>query len=286
MMQHISVASSLPQKHMSMNDIIVHVIWGWLILSAKKNHKILKIVLLIFEILGMAVFLCTFPVFNSGNIAGLAFFTTCFLITVFWNKLERFRNSRSGKVITVVFNTIIALCLCYAGFLSYQMIKTCLNAPEKPNIVVVLGCQMWGEDPSPMLRKRLDAAYELLVRYPDVPVVVTGGQGDNEAISEGEGMKKYLLKRGISGDRIIVEDQSTSTYENIKNAFEITDAMGLSRDITVVTSEYHLYRASLMAKKLGAGEVTSIPSFTDINLLPVYWVREWLGISHFLVFGS
>ena len=62
--------------------------------------------------------------------------------------------------------------------------------------------------------------------------------------------------------------------------------MGLSRDITIATSEYHVYRASLMAKAQGAGEVTSAPSFTDINLLPAYWVREWLGISHFHVFGT
>ena len=108
----------------------------------------------------------------------------------------------------------------------------------------------------------------------------------DEVISEGEGMKRYLMRRGISEDRIIVEDKSTSTYENIKNAFEITDAMGLSRDITIATSEYHLYRASLIAKSPGAGEVTSIPSFTDFNLVPAYWVREWLGISHFFVFGT
>lgn len=255
-------------------------------LTEKKGHKRLKTVLIVLEILGLIAFIATIPVFNSGNMAGLAFFSLCLLITLFWNKLEGFRKSRVGKAVFTAAGTFLVLGLCYAAFLSFQMVRACLARTEKPNMVVVLGCQLWGEEPSPMLKKRLDAAYDLLIRYPDIPVVVTGGQGDDEVISEGEGMKKYLLRRGISEDRIIVEDKSTSTYENIRNAFEITDKMGLSRDITIATSEYHVYRASLMAKQQGAGEVTSAPSMTDLNLVPAYWVREWLGISHFWVFGK
>jgi uncharacterized SAM-binding protein YcdF (DUF218 family) len=250
------------------------------------NRRSFRIFLTVFEIIGILAFLGTLPVFNSGNIAGLAVMTFFLLVTVFWDKTEGFRKSRTGKAVTVALTTFFILGFCYAGFLTFNMVRACLAKPEKPNMIVVLGCQLWGEDPSPMLQKRLDKAYDLLVKYPDVPVVVTGGQGDDEVISEGEGMKRYLVRRGISEDRIIVEDKSTSTFENIKNAFEITDAMGLSRDVTIATSEYHLYRASLIARSQGAGKVTSAPSFTDINLVPAYWVREWLGISHFFVFGS
>lgn len=250
------------------------------------NRKVVRIVLTIIEIIGLLAFLGTLPVFNSGNIAGLAVMAFLLLMTIFWDKTAEFRKSKAGKILTGFVATFLVLGFCYAGFLSFNMIRACLAKPEKPNMVVVLGCQLWGEEPSPMLKKRLDKAYDLLVKYPDIPVVVTGGQGDDEVISEGEGMKRYLMRRGIAEDRIIVEDKSTSTYENIRNAFEITDAMGLSRDITIATSEYHLYRASLIAKSQGAGEVTSIPSFTDFNLVPAYWVREWLGISHFFVFGT
>lgn len=255
-------------------------------MSDTGKHKLIKTILIVIEILGILTFLCTFPVFNSGNIAGIAVMSFLLLMTVFWNRMKSFRETKAGKAITVFIFVFLILGFVFAGFLSFNMARACFARPEKPNMVVVLGCQLWGEEPSPMLKKRLDKAYDLLVKYPDVPVVVTGGQGDDEVISEGEGMKRYLMRRGISEDRIIVEDKSTSTYENIKNAFEITDSMGLSRDITIATSEFHVYRASLMAKKEGAGEVTSAPSFTDINLLPTYWVREWLGISHFLVFGD
>lgn len=250
------------------------------------EHKVLRRILIIAEILAVLAFLGSLPVFNSGNIAGLAVSVGLLLITVFWYRTAGFRKSKAGRVVTAAAAVVLTAGFCYAGYLSFNMVRSCLAIPDKPNMVVVLGCQLWGEDPSPMLKKRLDKACELLEKYPDIPVVVTGGQGDDEVISEGEGMKRYLLKKGISEDRIIVEDQSTSTFENIKNAFEITDSMGLSRDITIATSEYHVYRASLIAKSQGAGEVTSIPSRTDFNLIPTYWVREWLGISHFHVFGK
>ena len=255
-------------------------------MTKNANRRSFRIILTVIEIIGILAFLGTLPVFNSGNIAGLSVMTFFLLVTVLWDKTEGFRKSRAGKAVTVALTTFFVLGFCYAGFLTLNMVRACLAKPEKPNMIVVLGCQLWGEDPSPMLQKRLDKAYDLLVKYPDVPVVVTGGQGDDEVISEGEGMKRYLVRKGISEDRIIVEDKSTSTFENIKNAFEITDAMGMSRDVTIATSEYHIYRASLIAKSQGAGKVTSAPSFTDLNLVPAYWVREWLGISHFFVFGS
>lgn len=253
--------------------------------KTEKRITVRKI-LIVIEILTGLLFLGSLPVFNSGNIAGLAVSGVLLLVTVFWDKTKSFRKSRAGKFITAFCAAFLALCFIYAGFLTFNMVRACLSRPEKPNVIVVLGCQLWGINPSPMLQKRLDKAYDLMVKYPDVPVVVTGGQGDDEVISEGEGMKMYLVSRGIPEDRIIVEDKSTSTFENIKNAFEITDSMGLSRDITIATSEYHVYRASLIARSQGAGTVTSAPSFTDFNLIPTYWVREWLGISHFFVFGT
>ena len=264
--------------------------WGKLIgehilIKAGKSQTI-RIILIILEVLSALAFVISFRSFNTGNAAGFLISVFLLLITAFWNKTGRFRKSTVGKAITVFVAAFLIACFCYAGFLSFKMVRSCLNHLDNPNMVVVLGCQLWGEDPSPMLQKRLDKAYELLEQYPDIPVVVTGGQGDDEVISEGKAMKMYLLKRGISEDRIIVEDKSTSTYENIRNAFEITDSMGYSRDITVVTSEYHIFRAELIARSLGSGEITSYPSHTDIYLLPAYWVREWLAISHYIVFGN
>ena len=137
-----------------------------------------------------------------------------------------------------------------------------------------------------MLRIRLDAAKELLDEYPDVKCVVSGGKGDDENISEAQCMKNYLVENGISSDRIIMEDKSTTTFENMKFTFEKLDELGISRDITIVTDGYHMYRASLIAKEQGAGEVTSCSASTEFRHVASHWVREWIALTKFFILGT
>jgi uncharacterized SAM-binding protein YcdF (DUF218 family) len=156
---------------------------------------------------------------------------------------------------------------------------------ESPSAVIVLGCQVRGERPSKMLRFRLDKAVEYLNEHKELPVIVSGGKGDDEAISEALCMHNYLIEQGIDERRIIMEDKSTSTAENIRFSFDITDSMGLGRDITIVTDGYHQYRASLIAKKNGAVSVTAYSADTESRFVPTYWVREWFGLTHFYILG-
>lgn len=86
---------------------------------------------------------------------------------------------------------------------------------------------------------------------PDTLCIVSGGKGDDEKISEALAMKNYLLEKGMDSDRIIMEDKSTSTYENIQNSLKILDELGMSHDMTIVTDGFHQYRASLIAKAQG-----------------------------------
>lgn len=81
--------------------------------------------------------------------------------------------------------------------------------------VVVLGAGLYGETPSPALYNRLTSAVEYIKQYPDVEVVVSGGQGPDELITEAEAMKRFLLKHGVKEGQIIKEEESTSTMENL-----------------------------------------------------------------------
>ena len=123
-------------------------------------------------------------------------------------------------------------------------------------------------------------------KNPEAVCVVSGGKGSDEKISEAEAMRRYLVDKGLDESRIIMEDKSTSTFENIKFTFAITDKLALGRDITIVTDGFHQYRASLIAKKEGAGEVKAYSAHTEPRYAPAYWVREWLGLTHFFVFGN
>lgn len=110
---------------------------------------------------------------------------------------------------------------------------------------VILGAKVNGEVPSLSLRYRLEAALTYALEYTHVQLVLSGGQGPGEDISEAEAMKRYLTRNGIAEDRLILEDGSTSTYENL--AFSLEKIEAKIKGITLITSDYHLTRATWLA---------------------------------------
>jgi uncharacterized SAM-binding protein YcdF (DUF218 family) len=97
-------------------------------------------------------------------------------------------------------------------------------AEQPSDFFVVLGAGLKGEQLSETLRRRLDTGVQALKQNPDIPVILSGGQGPGEAVSEAEAMSKYLTGLGIPQERLILESQSTSTEENISFSKEIIDA--------------------------------------------------------------
>lgn len=114
---------------------------------------------------------------------------------------------------------------------------------------IVLGAKVKkGNIPSLALRYRLESALAYATEYPHVKLVVSGGQGQDEEIEEAVFMKGFLLEQGITEDRIIVEARSTSTYENLLFSQELLPDEVTS--VTIITSDYHLHRAKMLANKL------------------------------------
>ena len=247
-------------------------------------------VLLVIELLLIIWFAAAFPFGNAGTVIGGIMCVVLVIATLGWKDIIRFAKglckTGAGKCVVISACVICALVAVYFVLLSVMMLKSIYNKPDKPNVVVVLGCQVRGTSPSKMLRRRLDAAFELLDRYPDVKCVVSGGKGSDESISEAECMRNYLVEKGISESRIIMEDKSTTTFENMKFTFEKLDELGIDRDITIVTDGYHQYRAGLIAKEQGAGEVTTYSADTEFRHIASHWVREWFALTKFFIFGT
>lgn len=243
-----------------------------------------KIILIVLELMLLAVFVI--PVFlgivNAGNIAGILVSVILLLATFFWDRFYGFIQNictyTGGKIITVFAALVICLGTGFAAFLSVKMINAANNAPEEPVTAVVLGCHVKGTKPSLMLTRRLEAACEYLKENPDVKCVVTGGQGTGEDITEAEAMKQYLMEKGIEGERILKEDRSVNTDENLAFTKTVLEQNGLSNDIVVITDGFHQYRASLIAEKQGL-ESYSISCETRTDLVPTYWVREWFALA-------
>ena len=157
------------------------------------------------------------------------------------------------------------------------MIWACAQDPVENATVVVLGCKVNGDKPSLSLEERLIEAYEYLSENPEAACIVTGGKGDDENISEAECMHRWLVEKGIDASRIYKEDRATSTRENIVYAKEIIQENALNKNIVVITSDYHTYRASMTAKEEGLGFGSS-PSQTSIWIFPSFYIRELYAI--------
>lgn len=142
--------------------------------------------------------------------------------------------------------------------------------------MVVLGAQVRGTRITSSLMRRLDAAVLYLQENKETCVVVSGGQGSGEDISEAEAMACYLEERGIEKRRIFKEDKSTSTWENLRNSQEYFDISVVPA--VIVTNNFHLYRALAMAKRLGYQSPQGIAASANTVLLPNYLVREFFAV--------
>lgn len=150
--------------------------------------------------------------------------------------------------------------------------------------VIVLGAQMKADGPSKALQYRLDEAIRYLNENPSSKVIVSGGQGSDEHISEAQGMYEYLVEKGIEKDRIIKEDKSVNTTQNLVFSAEYLDR---ERDsVAVVTNNFHVFRAVKIAEKAGYQNVCGIAAkgepFLQINNM----MREFFGVMKDFLFGN
>ena len=156
------------------------------------------------------------------------------------------------------------------------------NGPEA-DYLIVLGCQVQGTVPSRMLRQRIDAAADYLQAHPDTIAIVSGGQGPGEGISEAACMFRELTARGIDPSRILLEDNSTSTMENLCFSLEL---MAPGATAAIVSNEFHLYRAGQMASQLGL-DAALIPADTEFPILRTsYFLREIFAVWKYHLLGG
>ena len=153
--------------------------------------------------------------------------------------------------------------------------------------IIVLGAAVHGDTPSLSLIERMRAARDYMLAHPITVAIVSGGQGNNENLSEAQAMFNWLTGCGIAPERIIKEDKATSTLENLKFSFDIIRSRGddPSASTAVVTSEYHIYRAKLLAQSLGE-EVGGVSGHTTYFPIMInYFIREAFGVTYQWVFG-
>lgn len=188
------------------------------------------------------------------------------------------------EVIRLLPGWIVYIGLAVAGILAAIILFALVlvmsqfnSAGEKDaDVVIVLGAQIIDDRPSKVLRKRLDTAAAYLKENVDTICIVSGGQGANEICPESKVMKDYLVSCGINESRIIEEDKSKNTSENIAFSKKL---MPQDTDrVAVITSNFHLYRGLSIAKKANLPGLAGIAAPSSAPYLPNNVLRECLGI--------
>ena len=142
--------------------------------------------------------------------------------------------------------------------------------------IVVLGCQVRGNYPSRALKERIDTAQAYLAENPDTIAILSGGQGTGENMSEAQCMYDWLVRAGIDSKRLIMENQSTSTVENLNFSSQYMEKEDAS--VGVISNNFHIYRSVAIAKKQGYENVCGIAAPSRSILQPHYLVRECMAL--------
>ena len=233
--------------------------------------------IVLLALVGMGAFLMTFRA-SGYHYAALLPLTAAGLLMVF-----RFGKRWLKGLVGAVTGLALALVLAAEVPIGYAALTA--TKSDTP-YVIVLGAAVYGQTPSISLRHRSDRAVEHLRANPAALAVLSGGQGEGEDISEAECMRRYLREKGVPQSRILLEDKSTSTLENLTFSRAVIEgAGGDSSHVAVVSSSYHLYRARRMAAGLGM----AADGLKSVDGYPIYmagmYLREALAVWKLWVMG-
>lgn len=166
--------------------------------------------------------------------------------------MRRRRNIYRGKphhrLRNVLFAVLLVGVLCFTALLITVLRGGYDRFCGEPQIMIVLGCQVKDEGPSLLLQDRLDTALDYLREHPDMTVVVSGGQGRDEPMSEAQAMANYLMENGFPEEQILQEDRSHNTVQNLMYSRTLLCELGYdtTQDVVVVSNGFHLTRVRML----------------------------------------
>lgn len=173
---------------------------------------------------------------------------------------------------------ILILGLCILAVQSVNVIREMSRKGDAhADYAIVLGAQVKGTRPSRSLLMRLERARSYAQENPDTILILSGGQGPGEDISEARCMYEYLTQAGIPEEQLVLEDRSTSTHENLVFSDELTNCSRTSCGI--ISNSFHIYRALLLARKAGYADPAGIPAKSDPVLVVHLVVREAAALT-------
>ena len=247
-----------------------------ILMIRREGHSLSNLLSLILGIIVLIGEIATFVAFLTPEIAGSDWDTAGFLLNI----------TRISSFFSV---SVIYVSMAFVVFMIYCVFLQVIPIKKDFDYVIIHGAGLLhGDRVSKLLSDRLDKAIEVYRKDPTPPMLIpSGGQGSDESISESEAMAKYLIDKGIPADKILLENRSTTTMENLKYSKEIIDAREGRKYTVLVTSNYHVYRALRYCRKIGL-KCTGVGSHVAFYYWPSALIREFIAVhsekKHLLIF--
>lgn len=188
------------------------------------------------------------------------------------------------KVYRIIITTLFTIGLViFIGIESIIIYNGHHHDTQKPDYLVVLGAGLRGRSISASLLYRLETALDFHDMYPDLKIVVSGGQGED--MTEALAMRNFLVDNGVNPNLIIMEDKSTNTYENFLYTKNVLEEETVKEDftITIISNNFHMYRAKFLAKEVGFNTY-GYPAPSHKASALVFYVREFFGVIKAYIF--
>ena len=202
-------------------------------------------------------------------------------------RLLKTKNEKLSKTLNRIMSYALILFLMAVAVTEACIISDARSESEvDAEYAIVLGAGVNGTEPSRSLLARLEAASAYAKKHTETVIIVSGGQGPGENISEAECMYQWLVENGVSPERIIVEDQANSTLENIRFSRDIIFEREpeYQGNVCIITEGYHALRARLMAMDNGLLNVTAASGSTGLPVLTAnYYFREVFAIWYYML---
>lgn len=246
--------------------------------------RILGLVLGISSLIYFVMYAICAGLTNKFTYFWLLFGGACVLFSVMYHRIIN-RIHMFPVWVKIAGSIVIGICILAIVAAEVIIISYGVATPKPgADYIIVLGAQVRGTTPSYSLAKRLDVACEYLKNNPDTKAILSGGQGEGEDITEALAMQKYLLARGIQEERMILEDKSGNTHENIKFSKEIIS--NSDAGVVLVTNDFHIFRSIQIAQKQGMKQVEGLGAPIKWYTIPNQYLREAFAVIKYFLCGQ
>jgi len=234
-----------------------------------------------------ALMLARVPSMHIIFYLSLGFSALLLIYLVLWTLSAGEKRARLVRVLRRCYTICLIVGLAFFLTLQGLIISGGHTDEAQVDCLIILGAGLHNGAPSLILMRRLNTAVDYLHQLGDIPVIVTGGLGRGETITEAEAMSRYLSNRGVDKSLVWKEEESTSTRENLAFSVALMREKGLDVEnikVAIVTNEFHLYRAKLIAGKQGLDAVGIAADTPYFNLRMLNSCREAFALATELLF--